>query len=1004
MCKIIIFFVMFHKNKKTFFVSVLAFLLVNACIFAADNTLTVLTDEQIFTSKDNGMIVAMCTIMDLLTGNFARVIFVLFTIYIGWGYLVGTTKDHKPVLPFILAISITLGAANIANILTKNNYTCNYIKELERIDENNVYNSGQCIISDLDVYDYRQKWFSCGISNGSNNYDISECKNLVTNETDIKSNNNNQVVVLGNCQEGYLKDDMNKYLFYSCLQSESITGDKLYEFKLVKPTTQSDIDSAMCKKACSVDNLKKVADSYNIDYNSLTTVSTDAKKHGNYYTQGYKFAGNCANGYFEYIYNEDKKNNLNSIKFTSNKTNGITVSDSFLGANAYKLINGFDGSVSIGRWNSYWFNIDYAKNTLIKSYSITADSYSGTEYPTSWSLKASKNGSKWVELDSKFGQEFSSGETKEYKVNTDDAYNMYRIVFNSGKETDGNGEIKKIEFIVENYNEDSYDRNEDGLFITCSENGTFSVSGLCRSNCNLNNVSLNKVVSTWKKCNGDVCEKTSGSIFGYGDVLEVGDCNDGYFLSSSHKNNTRIKCSENGSWILIGSYDEGEFDTGNSCVKKCRVGDIDSYSNVSKFVMDCKVNDKNCNASLEITEDTLLEKDQSVKIKSCVDSAYFDYFDNSNGVYTCNKDGKWELEKGTSGCFKRCDFNEVKKKYPNIAFLTQVDDNNKIIEGQQTINAAQLSEIDNGQNLMVSYCDNGFSVDKNSKALTISCKKGELTYKNTSNFCKANCLIKDIFNSFSPENISWKEVDDNYNFIDGTDSINVNSSIQNVENGTFYKLYTCAEGYSILDNDPIVIGCRNSKWDVKLNKNNICMRTCDNSLLRSKELSSIMNGVKSVIKSTNTGVPLDNASSINLENLTDSSNSGEYFTINECVDGYGLSKTNGLVLKCLNGIWNVSRNNNILCYPKCNKQNLIKLFGDNVDTIYESKSNGKIIGENDIISSSDTLLNLDTYYVISTCKDGYKILNNKSIIVRCNKNGVVDTYSNIDNKCVPINN
>ena len=108
------------------------------------------------------------------------------------------------------------------------------------------------------------------------------------------------------------------------------------------------------------------------------------------------------------------------------------------------------------------------------------------------------------------------------------------------------------------------------------------------------------------------------------------------------------------------------------------------------------------------------------------------------------------------------------------------------------------------------------------------------------------------------------------------------------------------------------------------------------------------------------------------------------------------------VFKCINGTWSVSKNSDYRCYNKCKKQDLLNAFGNsNFETIYESKSTGTITGDTDIVSSNKDLLELDSYYVISTCRDGYRLLNNKSRIVRCNK-GRIEIYSNMDNICTPI--
>ena len=177
-----------------------------------------------------------------------------------------------------------------------------------------------------------------------------------------------------------------------------------------------------------------------------------------------------------------------------------------------------------------------------------------------------------------------------------------------------------------------YIEDKDGLSITCSENGTFSITGSCKSRCDLNDTSLNNNVSVWNKCDENGCNKTSGVIFNYGDILEINSCKDGYFLSNAYSVNTKIKCSDNGSWVLLEQTTEkdGTITTANSCIKKCKVAEIDNYTNIEKFVMNCSTGDTKCNPTVEITGETLLEQGQSIKIESCITNTGFDFIDTAN--------------------------------------------------------------------------------------------------------------------------------------------------------------------------------------------------------------------------------------------------------------------------------------------------------------------------------------------------------------------------------------
>ena len=146
------------------------------------------------------------------------------------------------------------------------------------------------------------------------------------------------------------------------------------------------------------------------------------------------------------------KQNLPLPEFTSNTTNGITVSDSGGHDDAYSLINGVSTMYTTGPWSSYWFNIDYDEQTYIKTYSLKADNSGEVEYPSAWTLQANNGGdTDWVTLDTQTAQTFTKNQQKTYPVNSETSYRQYRIVFSDGEETSrGNGELSQISFDVDN--------------------------------------------------------------------------------------------------------------------------------------------------------------------------------------------------------------------------------------------------------------------------------------------------------------------------------------------------------------------------------------------------------------------------------------------------------------------------------------------------------------------------------------------------------------------------
>lgn len=133
--------------------------------------------------------------------------------------------------------------------------------------------------------------------------------------------------------------------------------------------------------------------------------------------------------------------------FLSNSTDGHVVSDARGNSDIYTVFNGV-GSKQIGNWSTYWIQEKFPTNVFINSYSITADNAGNAEYPSTWELQGSNNGSSWDSLDLQNNLEFYIGETKTFPVYLSKSYKYYRLVFIDGAESGGNGELGRVHFNV----------------------------------------------------------------------------------------------------------------------------------------------------------------------------------------------------------------------------------------------------------------------------------------------------------------------------------------------------------------------------------------------------------------------------------------------------------------------------------------------------------------------------------------------------------------------------
>lgn len=131
-----------------------------------------------------------------------------------------------------------------------------------------------------------------------------------------------------------------------------------------------------------------------------------------------------------------KKGNIQNIvpTMTSNATSGVTVSASSIssGYDAYLAFNGqADGGWQTNNTRTGWLKIDFGKPQTIRKFSITASTNAGNDRsPKTWTLQGSNTGSFSGEETILFtGNEsrWTSGETKEYVLNTFFTFRYYRL-------------------------------------------------------------------------------------------------------------------------------------------------------------------------------------------------------------------------------------------------------------------------------------------------------------------------------------------------------------------------------------------------------------------------------------------------------------------------------------------------------------------------------------------------------------------------------------------------
>ena len=550
-------------------------------------------------------------------------------------------------------------------------------------------------------------------------------------------------------------------------------------------------------------------------------------------------------------------------------------------------------------------------------------------------------------------------------------------------------------------------KNADAIDIVCDSNGTFTLKGSCKKGCNIKTTTFNNSVLYWKKCDKDgVCTPTTNSNFDFGDVLEIDTCRSGYSLSTKNSTNARIRCSEYSSWVIEETTDKvtGATSQGNRCVKKCDLRTIESYDTAIFQTNVCESGSTNCEET-EITSGQF-ENGDIVRIKECR-SGYSTNYTEVNGIYTCNSDGKWELSKGTSPCYKSCNFNAI-IGYNLIDRMTYCNMEDTACGEFNTME----NNVPTGYVLKLTACKSGYSFDINYEPFTAICENGQFTFENKSNNCYPSCKYSDLLTMVDNNALTWYEVKKSGDIvIDGKKITRDTGTDQNgsavADNGTYFSIGQCSTSFNKPQDDTIIVKCDNGTWRVSSNDTGICMQSCNNN-----QLFSLVKGLSSLIETNNSGKTVDNATEIELstnplrkptsKNENDTSLPGAYYTITDCQDGYSIYNDRAATFRCYSGQWAATRNASYLCMPDCKNADIFTYLGSTVASIIETESNGDIPDNAKTFQTGDTTtLPAGTYVKIYKCSDGFRLIDDKSIVLEC-VNGGWKVSRNKDSLCTRI--
>lgn len=825
------------------FILILLYLFLPSGVFALEE----LTNDQIISAQNNGMISAMCYVLGMVTGSFGRSIMAVFVVGTGWLFLVGAVKDWKTVFFFSLAVTITYGAAEFANILSGNNYSCKKIYDAVEIDRNTIYNGGDCRIVDIEQYVPGQQWYTCS------SYDTNKCEELITDDTTI---NVGDVVGLKTCEEGSFKKDESVMLTYKCSETTA-NGEKVNKFVI---TNQSALEKGRCYPSCSLKSLKQILSGRNAKSSSpksgayIILDNSGSLKEGSYFTSGSIIDLDCNAGYIEY--NRDGNTDVKGLKAICEGNNvfnleGICRTKCRIGSTKYKD--------SVSAWQKYDTNSKSWKDV------VEADFYYGEKIR----IKT---------CDEHAGYSFATKKDlagKEIPINDEE-----KLVLSCGEGGAWNQEL-----------------TNDG-----------KIGKVCSKNCYIEKY---KYYSTniWKTdCNNnDECQTAikEGTIFKDGDVVGVDSCPDKDYtvFSSKDVKKLRLTCSASGSWI----EDNGErchkrcdvseitnFEFAKTWVECDERGNSSGVGKVS------------CKAVLKNALSKIFEHNISLKQGSCADG--YDINVNTATTFIC-KDGNFIKKSGAKNevCRRACRLSMLEQFDRNglVWFKSNSNGSKYSSDDLDIINLDNIKNAESSGNKNIKTTANygdyytlrscrndSMSVFSSGAIIALCGDDGEWkAYKNENNYCYVGCdlgefneisewsVYSDEFKKYKTllKNSSDKFIISNGDKVIPTACRDANSSINSAINSSFY------------------IQCKNGILGKSKNVE-LCYRHCSLS-------QPIINGVHSVSEWLN-------VSTNEVVDKTGSIAHGSKLAVSKCSDGFNL-KNHYATFTCSDGVFYDVSNNNI---------------------------------------------------------------------------------------------
>ena len=747
------------NTKKTLFTILISFIFIIiltkvATAFDMDE----INKDELIVAKNNGLISSLCFVQDLLTGNVARAVGALFILGCGWLFLIGSIKSWISILSLTIATTLIFGSAELAEVISGNNFTCKTIYEAsENIKETPIYNEGICKLLDIDIYTIGQKWYIC--DSNIKKFNINSCTEI---KDDTIINSDDKDVFLVTCQNGSFKPDENVFLRYKCNVEKEI-------FELI--STEEEKEKGVCVRGCTISQIKEILNSYHAKSTLEDSKNTKFEildnsgklKNGSYYTSGTIINLDCLSDYTE-LNKEGEPDNKGLIAI-------CTAVDSMA---EFKVSGSCRGNCNLNNLSNQY------KNTF-----------------TEWQKY---NAEKEIWEDTK-AKEFYFGDR--VRIKTCDTDNAYRFDITNDPSKTPQSIIPDNEKLILRCG--SAEHNKE-IWIADNEGKS------CIRYCNLidyeyyNEHIWNRDCPLTENCKKSLTQ--TEILFKPGEKVGISACSDttNYFLNTEGNYNKlflKITCNSNGKW---------EPDDGLKCQKKCKLDSIPFYNYAKEWKV-CRTISNNNNSeskcdNLEYKDiDNIVDGD-SVEQIVCQKSYGFNATKGS--TFICNN-GTFKRELGNVDevCMPQCHFSlldefDTKSQQWQESNRDGIRDKTKEVINLKVIKENEVSNIRKYYTLK--DCKEGYEIvnienerndDINNKYTTILCnanKRWEVIKQ------EVKCDVKKcVFNkeTIKKDLESNTESQNDYNLL-GLEYVNSWEIYSSDAEGKFSKE---GEEYNITDND-----------------------------------------------------------------------------------------------------------------------------------------------------------------------------------------------------------